>query len=241
MQPPPPLRSALDSARFGFGVGKAYPAVGADLARLLAQSRAEGLRLLFARCPTEDATTTHALEREGFLLMDTLVYLRRPVAAGDAVAVPGVRAALPGDGPAIGRVAGRAFDDYVSHYHADPRLPRGAVAQIYPDWATRAAGEPGLADHVLVAEREGRVAGFAVLRRLDAGCCDGVLYGVDPDFRGRGVYRSLLAASFAWAAASGFAEMEYSTQLRNLTALRTVARLGFVPERSLHTFHRWFD
>lgn len=235
------LYSALDSARFGFRVGKAYPLVLAGLPAALEQSREENLKLLLARCAIEDLATVHALEAAGFRLMDTLVHLARPLGEADEAETPGVRVAAAADVAAVAAIARRAFADYVGHYHADQRLPRQTVAEIYPDWASRAISVAGVADRVLVAELDGEVAGFAVLKRLDDARCDGVLYGVDPAKRRRGVYRALLSASLAWGRAAGFATMEYSTQLSNLTALRTVGRLGFLPERSFHTFHRWFD
>ncbi|MFC4161776.1 GNAT family N-acetyltransferase [Chitinimonas lacunae] len=235
------LFSPLDSARFGLRVGKAYPLCAATLPTVLEQCRQEGLQLLLARCPTEDGESVRALEAAGFRLMDTLVYLRRPLSESDLQTVATVRPARPDDVPLLADVVRRTFTSYVGHYHADGRLDRAQVEQIYPDWACRAVTVEGVADQVLIAEHAGQLAGFAVLKRLDAERCDGLLYGVDPRWRRLGLYRQLLAASFAWGRRIGCTAMEYSTQLSNLPALRTVIRQGFVPERSLHTFHRWFD
>jgi GNAT superfamily N-acetyltransferase len=234
--------SEIDTARFGFAVGQAYDITAATVSVVLEESRAAGLRLLLARCAASDWPTVHALEASGFLLMDTLVYLRRPL---DDMPDNGgrheVRPAAPAEADEVAHVARDAFRDYIGHYHTDPRLDPLKVAEIYPSWAHRATADPAVADRVLVAEADGRIAGFAALKRIDAELVDGMLYAVAPAQRGRGMYRALLAASIAWASRSGYRSMVYSTQLSNLVALKTVLRMGFVPHRSSYTFHRWFD
>jgi len=124
------LRSDIDSKRFGFAVGKAFPITAATLEPVLHESRAEGLRLLFARCPADDWTTVHALERHSFLLMDTLLYLRRsldgtlPMPSGEAL----IRAVRPDESDVVSAVAREAFADYRGHYNTDTRLDQAIVA-----------------------------------------------------------------------------------------------------------------
>lgn len=233
------LFSALDSDRFHLRIGKAQVAQAGDVPAVLAASADENLDLLIARCPCDEMAAIHALEETGFRWMDTLVYLRRPIGEQDRPAVAGVRTATPQDADAVASIARAAFDTYVGHYHADARLDKRAVREIYPDWASRAMRVPGVADCVLVAEDRGQVSGFAILNRLDEACCNGLLYGVDPACQGQGVFRRLLGASIAWAAENACVAMEYSTQLNNVTALRGVMREGFVMQRAVHTFHRW--
>jgi GNAT superfamily N-acetyltransferase len=236
------LRSEMDTGRFGFPVGKAYDISAAALPRVLEESRALGLRLLLARCSSRDWPTVHALEANGFRLMDTMLYLRRELAPRDAAPLPaGIRPARPGESAEVAAVAGRAFAGYLGHYNTDPRLDPGKVAQIYPSWAARATADRTVADQVLVAESGGRIAGFGALKSMGDGVVDAMLYAVDPAHRGRGLYRDLLAASLAWSREAGFSRIEYSTQLANTAAQAAVLKLGFLPDRSSYTFHRWFD
>lgn len=233
------LFSPIDSDRFRLKIGKASISTLSSLQSTLSACCDEDLDLLIARCPCNEIPVIHAMEVAGFRWMDTLVYLGRTVSEEDRREVAGVRSARPEDTEAVESIARSAFCDYVGHYHADGRLDRDSVRDIYPDWARRAIHVPGVADCVLIAEDDGQVSGFAILNLLENSRCNGMLYGVAPRFQGMGVFKRLLAASFAWAADSGCAAMEYSTQLNNVTALRGVAREGFFMQRAIHTFHRW--
>ncbi|WCM92452.1 GNAT family N-acetyltransferase [Acidovorax sp. NCPPB 2350] len=233
------LFSPLDSDRFHQRIGKAHVSQLDDVQEILAGSSEEDLDLLIARCPCNQIPAVHAMEAAGFRWMDTLVYMVRPIAQDDRQNVDGIRKANHQDVDAVESIARSAFGDYVGHYHADARLDREAVKEIYPDWSRRAMSIPGVADCVLVAEDDEVVSGFAILNLMKDACCNGMLYGVAPAFQGRGVFKRLLRASFNWAVENGCAAMEYSTQLNNTAALRGVTREGFVMQRAVHTFHRW--
>jgi GNAT superfamily N-acetyltransferase len=236
------LLSEMDTGRFGFPVGKDYGITSSTLAAVLDESACLGLRLLLARCPAADWATVHALESNGFQLMDTLVYLRRPLHdVPPASGVVAVRTACVTEAHAVGAVAREAFADYLGHYNTDRGLDPVKVAEIYPSWAEHAVADRAVADQVLVAEVDGRIAGFGAMKRVDGNGIDGILYGVAPAHRERGIYRELLCASLEAARSAGAQWMEYSTQLANVAAQRTVSRLGFVPNRAFYTFHRWFD
>lgn len=237
------LRSDIDSKRFGYPVGKVYPITASMIESVLQESRIEGLRLLLARCPADDWTTVHALERHGFLLMDTLLYLRRtldgtlPMPSGDAL----IRAVRPDESDVVSAVAREAFADYCGHYNTDTRLDRAIVAEIYPSWARYTVTDRTVADEVLVAEIDGKIIGFGALKAVGGGVCDGMLYAVAPAFRRRRVYQDLVSASLLWGRNMGFTAMDYSTQLTNVSAQRAMSQLGFVLDRSFYTFHLWYD
>ncbi len=235
------LYSSLDSDRFSCRIGKTSIGSQQELGTAMAAAQDERLDLLIARCPVDAVGTVHALEDRGFRLMDTLVYLRRSVGSADLREQGGaVRQAMVSDADGIERVARSAFREYVGHYHSDARLDRRAADEIYPDWARRTVEVPGMADCVLVhGDADSRIHGFAAMRRLDGERCDGMLFAVDPDLQKRGIFGALLEASLAWAAANGYASMEYSTQLRNAGALRGVAGHGFYIYKAVHTFHCW--
>lgn len=235
--------SEIDSARFGFPVGKDYAITVSSLPAVIEAARSQGIRLLLARCSAGDWGTTHALERRGAQLMDTLLYFRRDLKGESEARAPsasGVRLSAPQDADAVEQVARGAFADYDGHYHVDPRLDRAAVAEIYPSWARRMVQDPSAADAVLVAEVDGAVAGFGALKAA-GDTLDAMLYAVSPDFRRRGVYRNLVAASCDWARDARFSAMDYSTQLTNVAAQRVVVQSGFVPSRAFYTFHLWLD
>lgn len=107
------------------------------------------------------------------------------------------------------------------------------------------AGEPLpelLPSEVFVCERSGGgLAGFLELsvRRYAEGCDGPAPYVeswyVDPDARGTGVGRRLMAAAETWARSRGHAELASDALLENVASHRAHAALGFVEvERAVH-------
>src|SRR5688572_3752441 len=129
-------KSDVDSKRFGVRVFRADVADEREAEALVAFSRGDGADLVIARAPVEQHAAIATLERAGFFLCDTLV---RWSASTESFAVTeGVRDATAADAPAIRAIALASFRDYPSHYHADPRLDRAAIAEGYAEWAANA-------------------------------------------------------------------------------------------------------
>jgi ribosomal protein S18 acetylase RimI-like enzyme len=118
------------------------------------------------------------------------------------------------------------------------RQPGGEIADRHlaalEGWA---AGHPG--GGVLVAELDGRVAGF-IVTGIDIEPGDYVLPGnrlvgrlsdlwVAPEARGRHVARALVAAAEARFQAAGINRAEVSAVQRNVVALRLYSALGYAP------------
>lgn len=232
--------------RFGVRVALVDTLTAAGLEAVLARCAAEDVHLLIARCPTTDLPAAHALEAAGARLMDTLVYYRRALGP-DAPPLPpppveaAIRAARAEDADRVEAIAAAAFAGYASHFHADPRLERAACDAVYTSWARQSVLTPGVADAVIVAEVEGRVAGFLTLKWADETTGEGPLYGVAPEFQGRGLGQALLHHGLHWFAERGAARMQMSTQVTNTRSQTAWIRQGFRPDHSLYTFHRWFD
>lgn len=235
--------SALDLDRFGIVTARAPLVTAADVEPALAFCRSNRVRLLIARCRTEDLAAAQRLEAEGARLMDTLVYFARPVDRGVSEPSPAVPVRLLREGEAdeVLHVAADAFSGYSGHYHADPRLDRSACDAVYASWAHRSCLDPAVADRVLVAELEGRLVGFLTLKARAPGEQEIVLNGVSPRAQRHGVYRSLVLGAVAQARADGADRLVVSTQVTNVAVQRTWTRLGFEPSHSFYTFHLWLD
>jgi len=126
--------SPLYEERFGVRVALLDTVTAAGLEEVLNRCAAEEVRLLIARCATEDMPTVHALEAAGCRLMDTLLYFRRSLAEGAPPAPAtgdrgAIRPARPEDAPRIEKIAADAFSGYGGHFHADPRLDRGLITR----------------------------------------------------------------------------------------------------------------
>lgn len=234
--------SEIDSERFGVRVARAHVTLD-NLPRVSSFCAAEQIDLLIARCATSDLVAAQSLESQGFLLMDTLVYYRFDLTKRAIPEDTGefqVRPLQPGDEDEVRRVASAAFKGYVGHYHADPRLDRGKCDEVYSSWAIRSCTTGEAADAVFVADRGGRVAGFATLRLNSAQEIEGMLFAVAPESQGKGICRSFMIRSLQWCQAQGAERMVISTQVTNVSMQKVWCRTGFEPSHSYYTFHKWF-
>ena len=184
------------------------------------------------------------MEREGFLLMDTLVYYARSLARApipeDAGAAQ-VRTSKVGDEVGVREVAAQAFKGYFGHYHADRRLEPARCDEGYVEWAVRSCASTEVADGVLVAEIDGSILGFITLRVNSPVEVDGLLIAVHPSVQGQGIARSLMIGALKWCESRGAERMIISTQINNLSSQKVWARLGFELSHAYYTFHKWFD
>jgi GNAT superfamily N-acetyltransferase len=176
--------------------------------------------------------------------LDTLIDYSRQVrdlpilSAGESISV---RPLESGEAEDVKRLAVEAFRGYFGHYHADARLERAKCDAVYVSWAYRSCTSPGVADDILVAESNGRLAGFITLKMNDLKTGDGRLFGVAPAARGTGVAQSLMVSALAWCAARQLKQMTISTQITNLGSQKVWVRLGFEPDHAYYTLHKWFE
>jgi len=235
--------SELDEQRFGVRTAKAVKVTPDNLTSVLGFCRENQVELLIARCSAVHIGTVHSMEKEEFLLMDTLVYFSARLDDNSILDDDGsvsIRPIRPGEEQEVREVAEKAFKGYYGHYHADERLDRTKCDEVYVDWAYRSCLSKELADEVLVAEIGG-IEGFATLRINTPEEGEGVLFAVSPSVQGRGVYRKFMINGMKWCFSKGCSSMVVSTQITNLAVQRSWARLGFVPTGYVYTFHKWFD
>jgi ribosomal protein S18 acetylase RimI-like enzyme len=143
-----------------------------------------------------------------------------------------IRAALPADLPAIGRLGALLVR---MHHDLDEQrflAPTPRTEQSYASFLGTQLEEPNVI--VLVAERNGKVIGYtyAGIERHDYMSLRGpaaVLHDivVDPAQRGQGVGRMLLDALLAALEARGAPRVVLTTAERNESAQRLFARAGF--------------
>jgi GNAT superfamily N-acetyltransferase len=199
---------------------------------------------LIARCPVDKLNTTQKMEQHGFLLLDTLLYLEHNLmqtSLPDAANTTHIRPFAQHDVAEVAHTAAEMFQNYASHYAADPRLDQKKCDEVYVSWAVRSCLDRTVADEVLVAKQDGQIVGFGVLNQPDPTTGDGRLYGVLPTVQGRGIYRALMVRSLEWCREQGCTRMLYSTQITNVATQKVCARLGFEMSHAYYTFHRWFD
>lgn len=229
--------SRLDSERFGLRVFRAHDsALGRELAVAIAENECD---VAIVRVRAESALSSLS-GVPGFEVRhaDTLVYYdcdpERVNSKLTTPAVMEVRSAEWRDEPALIALVERAFTNYPSHYVTNELFRPELVLAGYMQWASNFIDSPNR--EVLLAQEGDRLVGFLTyVTRDDA--IEIVLNGVDPEWRGRGVYGGLLRSALARARQAGVHHVEVSTQINNYTVQRAWQREGFKLSAAFQTYH----
>ncbi|HQG31978.1 MAG TPA: hypothetical protein PLA83_08620 [Deltaproteobacteria bacterium] len=158
--------SKIDEDRFGIKTAKALVSSVSDVREAMGFCKSHQVELLIARCPVTGLEAAQEMERQGFSLMDTLMYFShdlKKIPIPEEIQGVAIRRAEPGEELLVKDVAGESFRGYLGHYHADPRLLREECNEVYIDWAYRACTSPRRTGEVFVAESDGRIIGFGTM------------------------------------------------------------------------------
>ena len=221
-----------------------------ELTRSLAD---RGTQCVVCKVHSNELPTIHALEQRGFLLMDTLLdfvfdFSRTTI---EEIHPPRrheqlkIRRAKPADLSALMAINEKAFTGYFGRYHADPQMPPGAATKIYAQWVRSAF--QGWADWILVAEVDGRIAGYGLWRKpleieaknsLSVAHYD--LAAIDPGLLGRGLWTALMFDGMGIA--RNYAQyLVGPVHVCNYPVQHTLQKLGWRISGARHSFHKWLD
>jgi ribosomal protein S18 acetylase RimI-like enzyme len=236
--------SDIDKERFGVKTARVVGLTTDSLPSVLDFCAKERVTLLIARCNMSDLTAAQAMEKDGFLLMDTLVYYsldlaKQPVPFDDGVF--NFRPIRVDEEDEIISVAAESFRGYFGHYHADQRLDNNKCDEAYIDWARKACASRGSNENFLVAEIQKKIVAFGVFRINNPDEGELFLGGIHPDFQGQGIYLSFLCRAMQWCLSKNAKRIIISTQLNNIAVQKVLTRFGFEISRGYYTYHKWFD
>ena len=219
----------------------------AEVVRLVADRDAD---FLLCRAIPSDTAIIHALESNGFLLMDTLLNFvfdcRAPESNCHRRQIPEgfeLRLATTSDIEPLAEVAHSSFAGHFGRFHADARIGRAAAARIYQEWIRSCAN--GWADWIVVATHGDRIAGYSAWKKPSA--LDGrhgirlghfSIAGVHPDFFGRRLFTALTHAGMEQLRSSAD-WIEAPTHIANYAVQRGFLRLGWQIAGAQHSFHKW--
>jgi ribosomal protein S18 acetylase RimI-like enzyme len=235
-----------DSQHFQFPVARIEGDAVApdDLAGLLVQARAAGVRLVYWNGPPEGGLPPELLARFDGALVDRKVTLTRPL---DGNPPP------PGESPRGACLIrawprGLASDSLVrlavaagerSRFRVDPRFPPALFESLYVRWIQRSTnGE--IADAVLAAlEPHSQEPLGLITVAGKAGVGHIGLLAVDGRARGCGLGSALLAAAHVFMVARGYSSASVVTQGDNEPALRLYDRAGYHIAVQSNVHHFW--
>jgi hypothetical protein len=230
----------LESARFGLRVFRAE-ADTIDAAALVDTLQRERVDVAILRLPADAVASLNALREYDLapIVADTIVCYEIDLPATQAEPDDAVtlRDATPADAVLLESLAREIFTGYITHYHANPLFPAAKILDGYSEWAaSHVRGER--AGAAWLVESNGKVAGFSCYRIDDAtGLAIGVLNGVLPAFRGRGVYRGMLRCMLHEFGGHGLTRFAIATQVQNVAVQRIWVAEGLTLTRTDNTVH----
>ncbi len=235
-------RSDIESKRFGIEIARTTDlSVSAEY--LDRAAKALNIDMLITRIGSTDKAKLSDLQHRGHHLMDSIVTYQAAVfdsetGRNDTIVT---RPATIGDLGAIEDISRAAFRNLGGHYHADPKLPSELSTEGYVEWACLSCKTATADKPVYVAETAGQTAGFLTMSKMSDDLYEIVLNAVHPDFQKRGVYTALLNSAFIAAHAANAKTLRVATQFDNMAPQIAWIRKGFLPVKSSHTFHKWYQ
>lgn len=230
-----------DERLFGLRTARIAPTTLSrdQAAATLAEIRAWGADVVHLLLESDHDASVRVAEEHGFHLVDVRVTLRWR--SGDAPLAgppPGVRVrrGVAEDFAALEATARTSYER--TRYYQDPRYPRDRCGDLYAHWLSWSFG--GGADRVLVAEKEGKPAGYVTCHGKP-GEGDGSigLVGVVAAFRGAGVASALVGAAQSFFQGVPLPGATVVTQGRNVEAQKVYERAGFRAHRVQLWYHLW--
>jgi RimJ/RimL family protein N-acetyltransferase len=213
--------------------------------RFFARHYMSGIGMVSCRANSEDLSTIHALEKESYNYMDSLVTYtydlkqQRPERNAPSYLI---RPVQKKDGDPLKKIVRNS--QFMDRFHNDPHISREQSDRLYETFIGNAMNGIG-ADTVLVAECDDKVVGFNTIENQDrlyspCGIHIGsfVLNAVAPEHRNRGIYSNLMNESLDYL--EGRADLaEIRTHSGNFPVHRVLPRIGFRLSLSQLTFHAW--
>ena len=235
--------SPYETARFGLRIFRGSP-VSTDASALIEELRRERVDVAILRVPAAAHELAETISAAGMpsIVADALVHYAADLSARSSEVSDGaslrLRRANGRDAASLVSMVRQIFAGYPTHYHANPLFDPERILDGYAEWAVRHT-EPNEEGRLAwIIEVDGQDAGFSCVEVVpDGSTARGVLNGVLPDHRGRGIYRDILRAMLARFAADGVKRFAISTQAHNTAVQRVWLSEQLAFERNESTVH----
>lgn len=126
------------------------------------------------------------------------------------------------------------FEGYTNHYSSNPQLNKQKVSEGYSEWALSFLDGQNKTCFLLYDKNKLIAFANCSLHNEEA---EGVLYGVLPEYSGKGIYSDLIRYTQSYFKNEGANQMEVSTQIQNYTVQRVWTREGFELSHAFNTIH----
>lgn len=131
------------------------------------------------------------------------------------------------------------FEGYQNHYYSNPIFDRVKINEGYVEWAkSYNCHSEGRIAWMVKDFDSGYVAAFATCSfDQDKKQCEGILYGVMPEFAGRGIYSDIIRFTQDYFKKLQYETMLVSTQLQNYAVQKVWIRDNFTLSHAFETYH----
>ncbi len=228
---------AFDTEILGFKTAKIEridstdPNIAGEIVKeLIADLRQNNIEYASYRLPAQDTAVVHALEQQGFVLVDAMLGLEKILDQSIQVhdTYP-IRPAKIKDLKQLGEMVRGLF--LQTRFYQDPIIPTAKADMIYQRWVENSV-KGSQADQVLVWEDDGMIQGFITLKNTG----HIPLIAVAKDSQGRGIAKSLLSSAEEYFIKMNLPKAYIETQISNIPAIRVYTSKGFRPIESFFTF-----
>lgn len=234
--------SVLDSNRFNLNI---YRGVMADIDILYINKMIEDnlIDILILRFPVETKDSQFLISELDypFIHADTLVYYDANLKSLDVKKMKNDLVFEPISEDnffIIERIIPEIFSNYKNHYSANPILDKNKILAGYLEWTKSYINLEQKEKVSWVVKKNDSFVGFATCSmNTSTKECEGVLYGVHPDFSGQGIYSDLIRFTQQYFKDNGFQTMKVSTQIQNFSVQRAWSRENFLIKSAFDTYH----
>jgi len=235
--------SPLESARFGLRVFRGR-AVAIDAPSLHKAIDTERVDVAILRMPVQSPDSLVLLAAAGLapIVADTLVHydidLQDDHAAVTAISALRLRPAGSADAALIESMTREIFAGYSSHYRENPLFRPADILEGYAQWASSHVRASSGGAAAWIVEADSQPLGFSCYRiDHETRRAIGVLNGILPAARGRGVYRDMLRRMLVEFGKRGARRFAIATQVGNSAVQRVWIGEGLQLRKTENTIH----
>lgn len=200
--------------------------------RLLNSFKEKNIEYATYRFNASDFPTIHALENNGFVLVDGYINLEAEV-LGHEDLPRNIRMCTENDIKALQGLASQSFSK--TRFYNDPLIKKSQADKIYSEWIKNSILGT-MADMVFVWEEGKNLLGFVTIKKNG----NLALIALSKDVQGKGIGKLLVKAALSQFKKWKVKTSTIETQMTNIPALRTYQSCGYKTVDSHLTF-RWAD
>lgn len=131
------------------------------------------------------------------------------------------------------------FNNYQNHYYSNPLLDKKDILDGYVEWVISSINKDKNDEITWIVYNDSDdVVAFAKCSfNFQNSSCEGILFGVLPDYSSGGIYTDLIRFTKNYFSDLGIQTMNVSTQLQNYAVQKIWNRENFFMYKSYDTYH----